>query len=42
MLHETWPNAWHKTESFELDALFAEVNNNCLKGERAVQWPEGR
>ncbi|KAJ8733587.1 hypothetical protein PYW07_014138 [Mythimna separata] len=41
MLHETWPNAWHKTESFELEALFAEVNNNCLKEGEAECGAEG-
>ncbi|XP_047029097.1 transcription factor GATA-4-like isoform X3 [Helicoverpa zea] len=41
MLHETWPHAWHKTESFELDALFAEVNNNCLKEGEAECGAEG-
>ncbi|CAH0600125.1 unnamed protein product [Chrysodeixis includens] len=41
MLHETWPNACHKTESFELDALFAEVNNNYLKEGEAECGAEG-
>ncbi|XP_032516965.1 transcription factor BCFI-like isoform X2 [Danaus plexippus] len=31
MLHDAWPSAWPKTENFELDALFGEVNNNCIK-----------
>ncbi|XP_075979508.1 uncharacterized protein LOC142978805 isoform X2 [Anticarsia gemmatalis] len=41
MLHETWPNAWHKPESFELDALFAEVNNNCVKEGEAESGAAG-
>lgn len=28
MLYETW----HKMEPCEIDAFFAEVNNNCIKG----------
>ncbi|XP_047541267.1 transcription factor GATA-5-like isoform X3 [Vanessa atalanta] len=31
MLHDAWPSAWHRAETFELDAFIAEVNNNCLK-----------
>ncbi|CAH2069235.1 unnamed protein product, partial [Iphiclides podalirius] len=31
MLHDAWPGAWHRAESFELEALIAEVNNNCPK-----------
>ncbi|CAB3220052.1 unnamed protein product [Arctia plantaginis] len=31
MLHETW----HKMEPYEIDALFAEVNNNCIKEDEA-------
>ncbi|XP_059056071.1 uncharacterized protein LOC131849951 [Achroia grisella] len=45
MLHEAWPAAWHKTETFELDAFIAEVNNNySLKegeGERGSCGEEG-
>ncbi|XP_035430914.2 transcription factor BCFI isoform X4 [Spodoptera frugiperda] len=41
MLHESWPAAWHKSESFELDALFAEVNNNCSKEGEAECGAEG-
>ncbi|XP_045542293.1 transcription factor GATA-5 isoform X2 [Papilio machaon] len=31
MLHDAWPGAWHRAETIELDALIAEVNNNCMK-----------
>ncbi|XP_030041092.1 transcription factor BCFI isoform X4 [Manduca sexta] len=31
MLHEAWPAVWHKADALELEAIFAEVNNNCLK-----------
>ncbi|XP_022820499.1 transcription factor GATA-4-like isoform X3 [Spodoptera litura] len=41
MLHESWPAGWHKTESFELDALFAEVNNTCSKEGEAECGAEG-
>ncbi|KAH9642942.1 hypothetical protein HF086_006666 [Spodoptera exigua] len=41
MLHESWPAAWHKADSFELDALFAEVNNNCSKEGEAECGAEG-
>uniref|UniRef100_A0A2H1WSA1 SFRICE_017267 n=1 Tax=Spodoptera frugiperda TaxID=7108 RepID=A0A2H1WSA1_SPOFR len=41
MLHESWPAAWHKSDSFELDALFAEVNNNCSKEGEAECGAEG-
>lgn len=33
MLHDAWSGAWQRAETFELDALIAEVNNNCPKGE---------
>ncbi|XP_072935483.1 uncharacterized protein [Epargyreus clarus] len=32
MLHDAWPT-WHRAETFELDAIIDEVNNNCIKGE---------
>ena len=32
MLHDAWSSAWHRAETFELDAYIDEVNNNCLKG----------
>ncbi|XP_063634115.1 GATA-binding factor 1-A-like isoform X3 [Cydia splendana] len=48
MLHEAWPGTaagitspWLKTEILELDALIAEVNNNCLKEGEADCGAEG-
>lgn len=37
MLHDAWPGAWHRAETFELDALIAEVNNNCMKGKFSTE-----
>ncbi|CAH0723046.1 unnamed protein product, partial [Brenthis ino] len=31
MLHDAWSSAWHRPETFELDAFIDEVNNNCFK-----------
>ncbi|XP_048006454.1 transcription factor GATA-5-like isoform X4 [Leguminivora glycinivorella] len=48
MLHEAWTGTaaaitspWLKTEILELDALIAEVNNNCLKEGEADCGAEG-
>ncbi|XP_063836457.1 transcription factor GATA-6-like isoform X4 [Ostrinia nubilalis] len=41
MLHEAWPNAWHKPESFELEAFISEVHSMCLKQSEAECGAEG-